>query len=210
MIRVLVADDHPVVRRGLRQMFESCPDIEIVGEAETALEVIEQVARQPCDVVILDLGLPEGGGIEALRAIRVSAPNLPVLILSVHPEGELAIRMLRLGAAGYVTKGAESSVLVPAIRKVAAGGRFVSEAVSEKLLQSVGRKITERPHETLSDREYQVLRLMVQGHTITEIAGQLSLSIKTVSTYRTRLLEKLGVRTTAELIRYAIEHKLAD
>lgn len=210
MIRVLVADDHPVVRSGLRQMFEQFPDIQIVAEARTSSEAIQMVGSQPCDVVILDLGLPDAGGMEALRTIKECRPELPVLILSVHPEGELAIRMLRLGAAGYVTKGAGADVLIPALRKVARGGRFVSETINEKLLQSVGRRKSEQPHESLSDREYQVLRLLVQGSTMSEIAQQLSLSVKTVSTYRARLLEKLGARTTADLIRYALERKLTE
>lgn len=210
MIRVIIADDHPVVRSGLRQMFEQFPDIVIVAEARTSNEAIDLVGRQPCDVVILDLGLPDAGGMEALRAIKEFKPELPVLILSVHPEGELAIRMLRLGAAGYVTKGAGADVLIPALRKVARGGRFVSETINEKLLQSVGRRKSEQPHESLSDREYQVLRLLVQGSTMSEIAQQLTLSVKTVSTYRARLLEKLGARTTADLIRYALERKLTE
>lgn len=210
MIRVLVADDHPVVRSGLRQMFEGHPDIHVVGEARTSGEAVEFVRHQACDVVILDLGLPEAGGMEALKNIKEHAPNLPVLILSVHPEDELAIRMLRLGAAGYITKGAEADVLVPALRKVARGGRFVSEAINEKLLQSVGRRTPERPHDALSDREFQVLRLLIEGRTTTEIAQQLALSAKTVSTYRSRLLEKLGVHSTADLIRYAIENGLTE
>ena len=210
MIRILIADDHPVVRRGLRQMFESYPDLRIGGEATTSDEVVELVKRGTWDVVILDLGLPGAGGIEALKAIKEFAPRLPVLVLSVHPEDELAIRMLRLGADGYITKGAESDVLVPAIRKVARGGRFVSAAVSERLLESVGPRSSAQPHERLSDREYQVLRLLAAGKTSTEIATDLSLSIKTVSTYRTRLLQKLNVRTTADLIRYALAQKLVE
>jgi DNA-binding NarL/FixJ family response regulator len=210
MIRILVADDHPVVRRGLRQMFESSPDLHIGGEATTSDEAIEFVKREKWDVVILDLGLPGAGGIEVLRAIKDHNPKTPVLVLSVHPEDELAIRLLRLGADGYITKGAESDVLVPAIRKVARGGRFVSEAMSEKLLERVGPRSGAEPHERLSDREYQVLRLLAAGKTTTEVANELSLSVKTVSTYRTRLLEKLNVRTTADLIRYALAQKLVE
>jgi DNA-binding NarL/FixJ family response regulator len=210
MIRILVADDHPVVRRGLHQMLESYPDLRIGGEATTSEEAIALVKRDKWDVVILDLGLPGAGGIEVLRAIKQHSPKLPVLVLSVHPEDELAIRLLRLGADGYITKGAESDVLVPAIRKVARGGRFVSEAVNEKLLERVGPRSAAEPHERLSDREYQVLRLLAAGKTTTEIANDLSLSVKTVSTYRTRLLEKLNVRTTADLIRYALAQKLVE
>jgi DNA-binding NarL/FixJ family response regulator len=210
MIRILVADDHPVVRRGLRQMLESYADLRIAGEASTSDEAIAIVKREKWDVVILDLGLPGAGGIEVLRAIKEHSPRLPVLVLSVHPEDELAIRVLRLGADGYITKGAESDVLVPAIRKVARGGRFVSEAVSDKLLERVGPRSSAEPHERLSDREYQVLRLLAAGKTSTEIANELALSVKTVSTYRTRLLEKLDVRTTADLIRYALAQKLVE
>jgi two-component system, NarL family, invasion response regulator UvrY len=211
MIRILVAEDHPVVRHGLRQMFETTPDLRIAAEATTSDEVIEIVKQNKWDVVLLDLGLPGAGGIEVLRTIKAHAPKLPVLVLSVHPEDELAVRLLRLGADGYVTKGAESEILIAAIRKVARGGRFVSEAVSEKLLEGVGRRGTaSEPHERLSDREYQVLRLLAVGKTTTEIANELSLSVKTVSTYRTRLLEKLNARSTADLIRYALAQKLVE
>jgi len=210
MIRILVADDHPVVRNGLRLMLNAHADLKITGEATTSEEAIALVKEDRWDVVILDLGLPGAGGIEVLRTIKEHAPKLPVLVLSVHPEDELAIRLLRLGADGYITKGAESEVLVPAIRKVARGGRFVSEAVNEKLLERVGPHTAGEPYERLSDREYQVLRLLAAGKTTTEIANELSLSVKTVSTYRTRLLEKLNVRTTADLIRYALAQKLVE
>jgi DNA-binding NarL/FixJ family response regulator len=211
MIRILVADDHPVVRHGLRQMFDTTPDLRVAGEATTSDEAIDVVKQDRWDIVLLDLGLPGAGGIEVLRTIKAQTPKLPVLVLSVHPEGELAVRMLRLGADGYVTKGADSDVLISAIRKVARGGRFVSEAVNEKLLEGVGRRGADaEPHERLSDREYQVLRLLAVGKTTTEIAADLSLSVKTVSTYRTRLLEKLDVRSTADLIRYALAQKLVE
>lgn len=210
MIRVLVADDHPVVRWGLRQMFEDLPDMRITGEATTSDAVIQQVATAAYDVVILDLSLPPDGGMAALKEIRRLAPQLPVLILSIHPEDELAIRMLRLGASGYVTKGAEANTLVPALRKVAHGGKYVSPAISERMLDAVGPQANRDPRDTLTSREREVLRLLGQGRTVSEIAADLRLSVKTVSTYRTRLLEKLGARTTGDLIRYAISEKLAD
>jgi DNA-binding NarL/FixJ family response regulator len=211
VIRILVADDHPVVRHGLRQMFDATPDLRITGEATTSHEAITIVTEDRWDIVLLDLGLPGAGGIEVLRTIKERAPKLPVLVLSVHPEDDLAVRLLRLGADGYVTKGVVSDVLFGAIRKVARGGRFISEAVSEKLLEGVGRRGTaSEPHERLSDREYQVLRLLATGRTTTEIANDLSLSVKTVSTYRTRLLEKLSVKSTADLIRYALAQKLVE
>lgn len=210
MIRILVADDHPVVRSGLRHIFQQHPDLRIAGEAATSREVVEQVARGPWDVVILDLALPPDGGMEALKAIKEAAPSLPVLILSIYPEEELAIRMIRLGAAGYVTKGAEGDVLVPAVRKVAAGGRFVSPAISEQLLASVGPNAVAHPRDALTEREHEVLRLLGRGRTISEIARDLKLSVKTVSTYRSRLLEKLHARTTGDLIRYAITNRLVE
>lgn len=208
MIRILVADDHPVVRWGLRQMFEGYPDLHIGGEATTSDAVVDSVRRGGWDIVILDLALPPGGGMEALKEIRTFAPDMPVLILSVYPEDELAIRMLKLGANGYVTKGAEADVLVPAIRKVAQGAKYVSPAISERLLASVGPKGIAQQRDALTARELQVLRLLGHGHTMSEIAGELKLSVKTVSTYRTRLLEKLDARTTGDLIRYAINEKI--
>lgn len=210
MIRILVADDHPVVRSGLRQMFDKDPELRITGEATTSQQVVEQVRRGQWDVVILDLALPPDGGMEALKQIKELAPKLPVLILSIYPEEELAIRMLRLGADGYVTKGAEADVLVPALQKVARGGRYVSPAVNEQLLASVGSRASVHPRDALTDREHEVLRLLGRGRTVSDIARELKLSVKTVSTYRTRLLEKLNVRTTGELIRYAITNKLVE
>lgn len=210
MIEILVADDHPVVRWGLKQMFENYPDLHIAGEAATSDALIEQVRRRSWNLVILDLALPPGGGMEALKTIRDIAPQLPVLILSIYPEEDLAIRMLRLGANGYITKGAEADVLVPAIRKVAKGEKYVSAAVSEQLLASMGPKGVGHAQDALTARELQVLRLLGQGRTITEIAKELKLSVKTVSTYRSRLLEKLQVRTTGELIRYAISEKIVE
>jgi len=210
MIRILVADDHPVVRSGLKQMFAAHPDLHVAGEATTSDAVIDQVRRGGWDIVILDLALPPGGGMEALKTIREIAPALPVLILSIYPEQELAIRMLRLGAHGYITKGAEADTLVPAIRKVAQGSKYVSEAVREQLLASTGPGGSGHPHDALTGREFQVLRLLGQGRTISEIAQELKLSVKTVSTYRTRLLEKLNVRTTGELIRYAVSERMVE
>jgi two-component system, NarL family, invasion response regulator UvrY len=168
------------------------------------------VAQGGWDVVILDLALPPGGGMEALRIIRAAQPALPVLILSIYPEEELAIRMLKLGANGYVTKGAEADVLVPAIRRVAQGGKYVSPRISEQLLAAVGPRRPGDPRDTLTARERQVLRLLGQGRTVGDIAGELKLSVKTVSTYRSRLLEKLNVRTTGDLIRYAINERIVE
>lgn len=210
MIRILVADDHPVVRWGLRQMFEHAADMRVTGEATTSDAVVARVGTGLFDVVILDLALPPGGGMQALKEIRQLAPQLPVLILSIYPEEELAVRMLRLGANGYVTKGAEADVLLPAIRKVAHGGTYVSSAVNDLMVHAVRPRDTANPRDSLTSREREVLRLLGEGRTISEIASDLRLSVKTVSTYRTRLLEKVGARTTGELIRYAIRERLAD
>lgn len=191
-------------------MFDKHPELRITGEATTSQQVVEQVRRAQWDVVILDLALPPDGGMEALKQIKELDTKLPVLILSIYPEEELAIRMLRLGASGYVTKGAEADVLVPALLKVARGGRYVSPAISEQLLASVGSGTAAHPRDALTDREHEVLRLLGRGRTISDIARELKLSVKTVSTYRTRLLEKLNVRTTGELIRYAVTNKLVE
>jgi DNA-binding NarL/FixJ family response regulator len=209
--RIVLADDHAVVRRGLRQILaESFPRI-VIGEAADAVEALRLVLSSPWDVVILDLSLGGGrSGLDVLKDIRRRRPGLPVLILSIQPEGQYARRALRAGAAGYLTKEAAPEELVKAVRKVLKGGRYVSAAFAEKMAGDIGSSRTEAPHEKLSDREDQVLRLIASGRSSGEIAGALGLSVKTVTTYRARLIEKLGVHSTAELTRYALEHGLID
>ncbi len=204
MIRVLVADDHAVVRRGVLQILADAPDIVVAGEASTGREVLQAVWKNNFDVLVLDIGMPDGGGLEVLKQLRTLKLDLQVLILSMYPEKQYAVRALKAGAAGYLTKESAPDELVTAIRKVAQGGKYVTRSLAEKLAAEVGREVEKEPHETLSDREYQVMRLLAAGKTVTEIAAELSLSAKTVSTYRARILKKLGLRNTAEIIRYGI------
>ena len=210
MIKVLVADDHPVVREGLKQILAAAQDIEVAAEAEDGHELLEKVREQSFDVVVMDITMPGLMGLDALKQLKSEHPQLPILILSVHPEEQYALRVLRAGASGYLTKGSAPDSLIGAIRKVHRGGNYVSPALAERLADELRGDITKMPHETLSDREYQVMCLIASGKTVTEIADQLALSVKTVSTYRSRILEKMKMKTNAELTHYAIEHKLVD
>ncbi len=210
MIRVLVADDHAVVRRGVLQILADAPDIVVAGEAATGREVLGAVQEHDYDVLVLDIAMPDGGGLEVLKQLRTLKLDLHVLILSMYPEKQYAVRALKAGAAGYLTKESAPDELVTAIRKVAQGGKYVTQSLAEKLAAEVGREVEKEPHETLSDREYQVTCLLAAGKTVTEIAAELSLSVKTASTYRARILEKLGLRNTAEIIRYALERELVE
>ena len=208
MIRVLIADDHAIVRKGLRLIAkEQASEIE-VDEAENGQEVMEKIRQARYDVLVLDISMPGRNGLDILREVRHALPSLPVLILSMHPEEQYAIRMLKSGASGYLTKDCAPDQLVPAIQKIARGGKYVSDMLAERLLFNLTGEANRPPHELLSDREYSVLVLIGQGKTPTEIAEQLILSVKTVSTYRTRVLEKLNLQSTAELIRYVIENNL--
>jgi two-component system, NarL family, invasion response regulator UvrY len=209
-LRVLIADDHPIVRRGLRDILAGEPQVTAVIEASHPQEVLDLARTSGCDVVVLDLGLPGRGGLDVLKELHREQPKLPVLILSMQPEEQYAVRALRAGAAGYLTKGAAPENLVAAIHKVVAGGRYISPAVAEQLAATVARDAARPPQELLSDREFEVLRLIASGKTVGDIAHQLALSVKTVSTYRARILEKMGMSNNAELMRYAIENKLVD
>jgi two-component system, NarL family, invasion response regulator UvrY len=208
--RVMIVDDHPLLRRGLRDMLSTAPEIQIVAEAGRAEEVLGLLDAHPCDIVLLDLSLPGRGGLEVLRDIRNAAPHVRVLIVSTYDEAQYAVRAMRAGAAGYVNKSSEPEELIGAVRSVMQSGRYVNDAVAGMLADFVQHGDRDLGHQQLSDREHQVLRLLTRGSTISEIASELSLSVKTVSTYRTRLLDKLGVRTTTGLVRYSIEHKLFD
>ncbi len=210
MIRVLVADDHAVVRRGLVQILAEAPDMFVAGEASTGREVLQAVRKHDYDVLVLDIAMPEGGGLEVLQQLQTLKPNLRVLILSMYPERQYAVRVLKTGAAGYLTKESVPDELIAAIRKVARGGKYVSQSLAEKLASELRGEVEKEPHETLSDREYQVMTLLAAGKSATEIATELSLSVKTVSTYRGRILKKLGLSSTAEIIRYAIERGLVE
>jgi len=208
MIRVLVADDHAVVRRGVRQILEEAPDMVVAGEASTCHEVLRAVWEHDYDVLVLDIAMPDGGGLEVLKQLRTLKPGLRTLILSMYSEKQYALRALMCGAAGYLTKESAPAELLSAIRKVALGGHYLTQTVAEELAAEVGGEPGKEPHASLSDREYQVLHLLATGKSVTAIAAELSLSVKTVSTYRGRILEKLGLKNTAEIVRYAFEHGL--
>lgn len=209
-LKILIADDHPIVRQGLRQILGTEPDVGSVGEAETAQKVLELVRKQRWDVVVLDITMPGRSGLDVLKELRHERPKLPVLVLSAHPEDQYAVRVLKAGAAGYMTKEKAPEELIKAIRKVLGGGKYVSESLAEKLAFDLETD-TEKPlHKTLSDREYQVMLMIASGKTATQISQKLYLSVKTVSTYRARILEKMGMKSNAELMRYAIENRLID
>jgi DNA-binding NarL/FixJ family response regulator len=208
VIRVVLVDDHPIVRRGLRETLSAEADIRVVAEVTQAEEVPGTLAAHPCDVLLLDLSLPGRGGLEVLKDVRREFPSIRVLIVSTHDEAQYAVRAIRAGAAGYLTKSSPPEELVRAVRALAATGRYITDSVAAALAEFAVDDRAVSPHERLSDREHEVLRLLTQGLTVSDIAERLSLSVKTVSTYRTRLAEKLGVRTTTELVRYALEHKL--
>jgi DNA-binding NarL/FixJ family response regulator len=209
VIRVVLADDHPVVRAGLRQILTEAPDLAIAGEAGDGTGVMERVGAARPDVLVLDITMPGPPFVTLLRNLRRSHPDMAVLVLSVHPEDQYALRAFRAGASGYLSKERSPELLVEAIRRVARGGRYVPDSLAERLVTRLGAGGEMEPHETLSDREYEVLCLLGAGRTVGEIAEQLKLSPKTISTFRARILQKMRLRTSAELIRYAVEHELA-
>ena len=208
MIRVLIVDDHAILRRGLRALLADEFADARFGEASNAEQALEQVGKEEWDVVLLDITLPGKSGLDLLKELKAERPTLPVLVLSVHPEDQFAVRVLKAGAAGYMTKESAPEELVQAIRKILAGGRYVSPTLAERFALSVRKDFTRTPHETLSDREHEIMCRIASGKTVTEIAAELSLSVKTISTYRARILEKLGVKNSAEIILYAIRNGL--
>lgn len=207
MIRVLLADDHAVVRRGLKQILAETEDIRTEGEVDSGAGVLRAMREKKYDIVLLDITLPDQNGLEVLGQLRAAHPKLPVLMLSVHPEEQYAVRALKGGAAGYLTKDSAPEEMVAAIRKVYRGGKYLSAALAERLAGLLGSQAG-APHESLSEREFQVMLLLANGKSVSEIADRLALSAKTVSTYRTRLMEKLRVKSTAELVRYVMEQGL--
>jgi two-component system invasion response regulator UvrY len=207
-MRILIADDHAVVRHGLKQILADAFSQAVFGEAGNAEEVFSQIGKEPWDVVVLDISMPDRSGLEVLCDIRKARPELPVLVLSMHPENQFAVRVLRDGASGYLTKASAPEELVGAIKKVLAGGRYVSPVLAEKLAADLSVNTDKAPQEFLSNREYQVLRLLASGKIVSEIAEELRLSVKTISTYRARVLEKMRLRNNAQLMHYAMEHHL--
>ncbi|MEO7093683.1 MAG: response regulator transcription factor [Polyangiales bacterium] len=206
MVRILLVDDHAVVRRGIRAILEDGlhgAHVSEAGSGEAALAALVQ----PFDAVVLDLSMPGRSGIDLLSEIKHRWPKLPVLIMSLHPEEHFAVRALRAGASGYLTKAAAPEALIDAVQKVTRGGKYISQAVAERMASDLGGRASV-PHERLSDREFEVMRGIAEGNTVSEIASRMHLSVKTVSTYRTRLLEKMGMDSNAELTRYAIQNQL--
>jgi len=210
VIRLLIADDHPIVREGLRRIAADQPGISVVAEAASAAEALERVANTAVDVMLLDVSMPGPTFIEVLQQVRRDHPSVKVLVLSVHPEDQWAVRALRAGAAGYLTKDHSPEQLIEAIRRVYRGSKYVTPALAEKLATGLEAGGAATPHEGLSDREYEVLRALGTGLSVKDVAGRLNLSPKTVSTYRTRILEKMQLRTNADLVRYVRDHALGD
>jgi DNA-binding NarL/FixJ family response regulator len=208
VIRVLTADDHDVVRRGIGQLLAKEADLVVVGEARSGWEVLEVINSQPIDVVLLDISMPGPAGIELIGRLKREAPNSAILVFSMYADREIVQRAIKAGATGYVTKGSELERLSKAIRKVASGGRYLDDTLAEALAFDTILEADIPPHALLSDRQYHIMQLLVEGHSVKEIAVKLHLSVKTVSTHKTRILKKLGVRASMELLRYAIRHGL--
>lgn len=209
-MKILLADDHAIVRDGLKRLLADKLGRAAFGEARDAKEALALALREPWDAVVLDISLPGRSGLEVLKELRKKRPKMPVLILSMHPEDQFAVRAIKAGAAGYIVKESAPDVLVDAIRRAMSGKKFITPAVAERLAEEVDDDPARPRHEDLSDREYEVLRLMADGRTVADIARDLTLSVKTISTYRTRILDKLKLTTTAEIIRYALKNGLAE
>ncbi|MBW2029505.1 MAG: response regulator transcription factor [Deltaproteobacteria bacterium] len=210
MIRILIADDHAIVREGLKQIISDDPEMVVSAEASTGSQALDRLSKGAYDVVILDVSMPGGSGLEVLKQIRRTWPELPVIILTMYPEEHYAIRALKAGASGYLTKENAPEELVAAIKKAAQGGKYVSASLAEKLASYLEADTRKPLHERLSDREYEVMCMIGRGRTSTQIARELNLSVKTISTYRSRILEKMGMENNAEIIRYAVKNCLVD
>ncbi len=210
MIKILIADDHRIVREGLKLILEEPSDISVISEASDGFEVLSLVRKNKYDVIILDISMPGKSGLDVLKEIRKDKPKLPILILSAYPEDQYAVRVIKAGANGYLTKESAPEELITAIRRVQLGKKYISLSLAEKLATYIEADSDKPPHETLSDREYEVLRMIASGMTVSEIAEKLFLSVKTISTYRTRVLEKMSMRTNSELTHYAIQKGLVE
>jgi len=210
MIKVLIADDHAIVREGLKQIVADTLDIAVAGEAKDGHEALDMISKNNYDIVLLDISMPGISGLDVLKQLRSQKPQLRVLILSIYPEEQYAVRTLKAGASGYLTKESAPDELVAAIRKVSSGGNYISRSLGEKLVSNLRRDDSKQPHEALSDREFQVMRMIASGKKGKEIAEELLLSVKTVSTYRRRVLDKLGIKNNSALIRYAMQNRLLE
>lgn len=207
---VLIADDHQLIREGIKYMLSEAPEIGAIGEAKNAAEIFEQIEMRPWDVLVLDINLPGRSGLDVLKELRAKNPKLPVLILSMYPEDQFAVRVIKAGAAGYLTKSSAAKELVDALRKIASGGKYINAAVAEKLAEAVDDGIVSTPHERLSDREFEIFKLIGSGKTVGEIAELLNRSVKTISTHRTHILEKMNLHNNADIMQYVFEHKLTE
>lgn len=210
MTNVFIADDHPLIREGLKKILSAEPNMKVVGEANNVIELFKQLDRLAVNILLLDITMPGESGLDALKQLRQKYPHVPVLILSIHPEHRFAVRALKAGASGYIMKQSAVEELVQAIRKVVDGGKYVSAALAEQLATELDPASDELPHEILSDREFQVMRLIASGKKSSEISEELSVTLSTVNTYRTRIFEKMNIHSNVELARYAIEHGLIE
>lgn len=210
MIKILIADDHPIVRQGLRQLITTTTDMVVADEASNGWEVLSKVRSSYCNMVLLDISMPGLNSLDIIRQLKNENPGLPILILSIHSEEQYAIRTFKAGASGYLTKERAPDELLAAIRKVSMGSKYVSSSLAEKLASDLEIGAEQLPHEIISDREYQVMRMIAVGKTVTEIANELLLSTQTVSTYRSRILQKMKMKNNVELANYAIRNRLVD
>jgi two-component system invasion response regulator UvrY len=208
MTRILIADDHAIFREGLKQILEDVPDMVVVDDASCGQEVLDKVAKNDYDLLLLDIAMPGLSGLETLKLLKGQKPKLRVLVLSMYPEEQYAVRAIKAGASGYITKASASEELLEAIRKVSQGGRYISVSIAEKLLFDIEPE--QSPHERLSNREYQIFCMIARGKTVSEIALELFLSVKTVSTHRVHILDKMKMKSNAELTNYAIKHNLVS
>jgi DNA-binding NarL/FixJ family response regulator len=210
MIKILIADDHTIFREGLKHILAEYPDLVVADEANNGHEVLDKIWKNNYDMVLLDITMPGMTGLEVLKQLKNDKPKLPVLILSMHPEEQYAVRVIRAGASGYLTKESAPDELITAIRKISQGRKYITSSLAERLASEFEADSEKPLHDILSDREYQVLRMIAAGKTVKHIARELSLSIKTVSTYRTRIMEKMNMKTNAEVMHYVIKHQLLD
>lgn len=209
-LKVLLADDHAIIRDGLRQILADTDDLVVAGDAANGAEVMQQVRERAWDVLVLDISMPGRSGLELIRLIKEEKPELPILVLSMHHEEQYAVRALQAGAQGYLTKESDSDLLVSAIRRVAKGGVYISDKVAALMVRGIQITDKPQPHRLLSDREFQIFNLLVQGKSLTEIGAELSLSVKTISTHKTHILQKMNLASAADLVRYAVAHNLVD
>jgi DNA-binding NarL/FixJ family response regulator len=210
MIKIVIADDHTIVREGLRRVVGEVDDIDVIGEATNGREVLEWVRKGGFDLLLLDLSMPDHPGVEFIKRLKVESPKLPILVLTMHEEEQYAVRSIRAGAAGYLTKESASKELISAIRRVASGHLYINTSVAEMLALETMVTHDGPPHKSLSDREFEVFQMMVHGSSITDIADQLHLSVKTVSTHKARILQKMNMLSIAELVRYSVGNGLID